>query len=62
MEARNKKQLFNTVAAVARRWHVSPFLVRQMIKDGKLRTVLLNRRRMIHRAELSRVESGEQSK
>jgi excisionase family DNA binding protein len=53
------KQLFHTVPSVARRWGVSPFTVRRMLREGKLKSVRLNRRRLIHSEEIRRVERGK---
>jgi excisionase family DNA binding protein len=55
------RQVFRSVDAVARRWGVSRFTVIREIERGKVRSVRIGRRRMIHVDELARIESGVQA-
>ncbi len=54
--ARESRQVFRSVAAVASRWGVSRFTVIREIERGNLRSVRIGRRHMIHINELRRIE------
>jgi len=56
--ARENRQVFRSVTAVAKRWGVSRFTVIREIERGKLRSVRIGRRHMIHVNELRRVEDA----
>jgi excisionase family DNA binding protein len=53
------KFLFRSISRVAARWGVSRYIVRQSIRDGKLRAVCLGRRLMIPVEEIERMERGK---
>jgi hypothetical protein len=56
LEMKQEAAVFCKVPAVARRWGVTPYTVRAMIREGRLRAVKLNRQTVVHQAEVRRVE------
>ncbi|SPF32104.1 hypothetical protein SBA1_1030038 [Candidatus Sulfotelmatobacter kueseliae] len=52
------KGMFRTISALARDWGISRLTVQRMVDSGRLRTVRLNRRRLVHVREIQRVEEG----
>jgi hypothetical protein len=52
---------FRSIPRLAARWGVSGYIVRQSIRDGKLRAVCLGRRLMIPIEEIERIERGKQA-
>jgi excisionase family DNA binding protein len=58
-ETAKQGKVFFNISEVARQLRVSRPLVQRMVDSGRLRTVRLNRRRLVHVREVERVERGE---